>query len=159
MEVCCVFLKCFQHFTSHQILLKIYFILFDFSLVLLSNTCNSTIILPYLNFSPTHNSLKYIGQNNNDGPKKEQIEDTKKSDEVLFYVLAGIISVILICIFAVILILKKYQIKEEKEYKKDNCEDPLEDFDIIDITDQDLMVNPEVKNDVTLPTFYKVCIF
>ena len=117
------------------------------------------LTLPSLGFfSPTHNSLKYIGQNNIDGPKKEQIEDTKKSDEVLFYVLAGIISVILICIFAVILILKKYQIKDEN--KSDNCEDPLEAFDIIDITDQDLMVNPEAKNnDVTLPTFYKVCIF
>ena len=97
---------------------------------------------------------------NQDGPIKEEIDNTKKPDQVLFYVLAGIISVILICIFAVVMILKKYSVKDQN--KPYDSEDPnfqsAEDFDIIDITDQDMMVprNRERKDDVTLPTFYKV---
>ena len=100
---------------------------------------------------------------NQDGPIKAEIDNTKKPDQVLFYVLAGIISVILICIFAVVMILKKYSVKDQS--KPYDSEDPnfqsAEDFDIIDITDQDMMVprNRERKDDVTLPTFYKVSIF
>ena len=56
------------------------------------------------------------------------------------------------------MILKKYSVKDQN--KRSSCEDPIEDFDIIDITDQDMMVpNHERKNDVTLPTFYKVSNF
>ena len=66
-----------------------------------------------------------------DGSIKEEIENKKKPDQVLFYVLAGIISVILICIFAVIMILKKYSIKDQS--KPYDSEDPnfqsAEDFD------------------------------
>ena len=102
-------------------------------------------------------------QYNQDGPIKEEIDNTKKPDQVLFYVLAGIIAVILICIFAVVMILKKYSVKDQS--KPYDSEDPnfqsAEDFDIIDITDQDMMVprNRERKDDVTLPTFYKVSHF
>ena len=61
------------------------------------------------------------------------------------------------------MILKKYSVKDQS--KPYDSEDPnfqsAEDFDIIDITDQDMMVprNRERKDDVTLPTFYKVSIF
>ena len=56
-----------------------------------------------------------------------------------------------------------YSVKDQS--KPYDSEDPnfqsAEDFDIIDITDQDMMVprNRERKDDVTLPTFYKVSIF
>ena len=104
-----------------------------------------------------HNPSPYTGKNQDVKKEKMSNDNGKKPDQILFYVLAGIISVVLICIGAVILILKKYQIRDEN--KRNNIEDPIEDFDIIDITDQDMMVNREMKSDVTLPTFYKVCVY
>ena len=117
--------------------------------------------LPHEHFK--HDTLQYTSQD--PSVKKEQLfhGKDKKSDKVLFYVLFGIIAVLLICIIAVVAILKKYQMKRKRKTNPGSQEDPLEDFDIIDVTDQDMMVPPgststypnDTKNDITLPTFYK----
>lgn len=81
----------------------------------------------------------------------------KKSDKVLFYVLFSIVGVLLICILAIISIFKAYG---KPSSVSGSQEDPMEHFDIIDITDEDAIVNKtsnfyEQKSELTLPTFYK----
>jgi hypothetical protein len=54
---------------------------------------------------------------------------TQKSDKILFYVLFAVIAVVLLCILAVLIILKRYQ-----NVKSDDdrfLEDPMDDLSVI----------------------------
>ena len=75
----------------------------------------------------------------------------KKSDKVLFYVLFSIIAVLMLCILAVVIILKKY--RNAKQTDSEGSEnDPMDDLSVIDVTEEVMMVNKEVKNQ---PFFYR----
>ena len=78
---------------------------------------------------------------------------SKKSDKVLFYVLFAIIAAVLICIMAVLIIMKRYRnIKTEDDQ---GLEDPMDDMSIIDIIDAtSLMVN-QTKTEPILTGFQK----
>ena len=81
-------------------------------------------------------------------PVNQEVE--KKSDKVLFYVLFSIIAVLMVCILAVVVILKKYRVANGTDSESDV--DPLDDLSVIDVTEEVMMVNKDVKNQ---PFFYR----
>ena len=54
---------------------------------------------------------------------------TQKSDKILFYVLFAVIAVVLLCILAVLIILKRYQNVKSDDDKF--LEDPMDDLSVI----------------------------
>ena len=54
---------------------------------------------------------------------------TQKSDKILFYVLFAVIAVVLLCILAVLIILKRYQNVKADDDKF--LEDPMDDLSVI----------------------------
>ncbi len=68
----------------------------------------------------------------------------RKSDKILFYVLFGVISFILVCALMVVIILKKYQRKRDARTGNSvdgrfSCEDPMDDISVIDVTEEVLV--------------------
>ena len=78
-------------------------------------------------FKFTHASqINQLDISSNDIPTKNM---TQKSDKILFYVLFAVIAIVLICILAVLIILKRYQNVKSDDDKF--LEDPMDDLSVI----------------------------
>ena len=64
----------------------------------------------------------------------------------------SIIAVLLLCILAVVVILKKYKGRKTSSETDEVLEDPMDDISVIDVTEEVMMVNNEIKNQ---PLFYR----
>ena len=75
----------------------------------------------------THASqINQLDISSNDIPTKNM---TQKSDKILFYVLFAVIAIVLLCILAVLIILKRYQNVKSDDDKF--LEDPIDDLSVI----------------------------